>query len=110
MSNKEFYKFSENNDNEGEIWHFYFPMTKEEALHFWKIISEAESTAVDYNFPYIFENEIVPEAEVDVLVKHTDSGYMDTHNKQLKTIKPILELTINDFLEDDIFYKGAFFD
>lgn len=30
MSKTQFYRFTENNDNEGETWDFYFPMTEEE--------------------------------------------------------------------------------
>ncbi len=108
MSKTQFYRFTENNDNEGETWDFYFPMTEEEAKHFYGVFIQAETEVND--FPYSFEHDdILSEKEIDVLVKHSRSGYMAYHNKCLKTIKPILELTVDDFLEDDIFYKGGFF-
>lgn len=48
MSKTQFYRFTENNDNEGETWDFYFPMTEEEAKHFYGVFIQAETEVNDF--------------------------------------------------------------
>lgn len=95
-------KFTEVNDWEGETWHFWLPIEgNEDAL-------DALHSVLDTD-EYELDLTPVPEFEVDVLVKHTDTGYMAYHNKLAGT----LTLTGDDLekLEDTegkvgFFYKG----
>jgi hypothetical protein len=108
MTDKKFYTFSENNDHEGETWNFYISLTDEEAIHFSTVMEQASVEAEE--FPYEFDaKDTLTEKEVDFLVKRSRGGYMSEHNKVKSLKKPILELTTDDFLENDIFYKGDFF-
>jgi hypothetical protein len=74
-----FVKFTEINDYEGETWNFWLQLDGNEAelreLQTWL------NTFDDDGEIYQLDMTPVPESEVDTLVKHTDSGYMDTHNK-----------------------------
>lgn len=100
-------KFTENNEWEGEEWHFYIPIEGNEgALR--ELLDALESIGgEEEDSKYELDLTPIPENEVDILVKHTDSGYMDCHNKLsgVLTFKP-------DTLEDlkgtdkDPFYKG----
>jgi len=75
-----FIKFTESNQHEGERWHFYVPYHgNEEAVEKIKRYIAEKEEELDYI--YYFSDELIDEHEVDILVKHTDSGYMDQHNK-----------------------------
>lgn len=97
----QFVKFTENNEWEGEEWHFWIPLDgNEDAL-------ARLQKALDGSDEYSLDLTPVPEGEVDVLIKHTDQGYMDYHNKLTGTLR----LSEDDFAnlhgdDGDIFYKG----
>jgi len=64
----------EENDWEGETWKFYIQVDgNEEAM---EELSDIVSTHSEITL-----GDIIPESEVDILVKHSDSGYMAYHNK-----------------------------
>lgn len=97
---KQYYKFTEVNDWEGETWHFYIPVdgNKREIA---KLKKE-----VDGEF-YIVNDELLPENEVDILCKHSDGGYMTTHNK----LKGKLEIPNEKGRSiEDALYKGGICD
>ncbi len=74
-----FVKFTEHNDNEGEDWNFWLQLDGNESA-----ISDLASwlgTFDDDGESYELDLTPVPESEVDILVKHTSSGYMDYENK-----------------------------
>lgn len=76
-----FVKFTENNDNEGESWNFWLPVThnKKSLERLKKIVDLANSAGFDEAFE--LDMTEVAESEVDILVKHTDQGYMNYENK-----------------------------
>lgn len=99
---KKFLKLTEHNDNEGEDWNFYIQVDgNEKAID---ILNEVfEEDTCDF-----FEvGEVVPENEVDILVKHSDGGYMDYENK----VNGILDIPSGkgidpyDYYYDNL-YKG----
>lgn len=98
-------KFTENNEWEGETWHFYIPIEgNQEALA--QLSTELDEIDEE---PQRYEVDLtpLPEFEVDVLVKHTDCGYMHYHNK----LTGVLTLPAQVFedlkdLDNDPFYKG----
>lgn len=100
----DYVKFTEKNDWEGETWHFYIPTegNEDELTGLKEILNEVETGT------YELDLTPIPDAEVDVLVKHTDSGYMAYHNK----LAGLLMLT-PEILESfktagkDPFYKGG---
>lgn len=112
---KQFVKFREYNDNEGESWNFWLQLDDNEAEleKLDKVLNVAEMGG-EVNFSLDLKNPI-PESEVDILVKHTEGGYMDDHNKVTgKFTMPEIE-TEEDWEEipdelfeqiDDTFYKG----
>lgn len=101
--------FIEHNDHEGEIWKFYIPIEGNEIA-----LQQLGDILAQIDDEEMFELDKTPlsEFEVAVLVKHTESGYMDQHNKLKGT------LVITDDLPDepdsdrgqerlvDLFYKG----
>jgi hypothetical protein len=96
---RQFIKLTEHNDWEGESWNFYFPKANnEEALDF--ILSKIVN-----NEEYEIAEETIAESEVDILVKHTDSGYMDYENK-VNGILDINKLKSCDWENDNPLYKG----
>lgn len=107
MSAKEFYRITENNNNEGETWYFYVPMTTEEANHLFNLFNFAIDDWSD--FPYEISDPIA-EHTIDTLVEfaNDDGGYMNTHNKCVGATGSIILLTLEDILDDDILYKGSF--
>lgn len=96
-------KFTEENDWEGETWHFYLPIEgNETALATLRAYLDQEKSKGQYDFPYTLGTEPITEAEVDAFVKHSDSGYMMEHNK----IVGFLGDFDTDADPDDLFYKG----
>jgi hypothetical protein len=74
-----FVKFTEINDHEGESWNFWLQLDGNKTQ-----LKELESwlgTFDEYGESYKLDMEPVPEFEVDILVKHSDSGYMQYENK-----------------------------
>lgn len=94
--NKSYYKFTEHNDYEGETWHFYLPLTEEEVRYFNELEIDEDS--------YEFSDEPIEEKEVDILVKHSDSGYMANHNKVSEIKWEWISENLNE--DEDPFYKG----
>lgn len=76
-----FVKLTENNDNEGESWNFWLQLDQNGAQlsRLAKIIDLANDAGFDE--AYELDMTSVDESEVDILIKHTDSGYMDYENK-----------------------------
>ena len=99
-------RFTEENDWEGEKWHFYIPVPgNEEALSkLEKLISEK-----GYDDIYAFHKEMFTEAEVDVLVKYSEQGYMPHHNKLSGLLDYKSLLKAMDFVDEDKdpLYKGG---
>lgn len=112
---KYFVKFREYNDNEGESWNFWLQLdgNESELQDLDKLINTAEMGGSE-SFSLDMKNPI-HESEVDILVKHTEGGYMNDHNKVTGTFKcpdikinPEWEEIPDEFFEelDDTFYKG----
>ncbi len=99
MSDMEWYKFTEVNDNEGEEWNFYLLLNQEEVDHL--------QTLTDDYF-YTLDVEPIPESEVDILVKHSsDDGYMPEHQKVGRPRINILDIDPESLEENDVLYKGG---
>lgn len=106
-----FVKFTEHNDNEGEDWNFWLQLDGNEDQ-----LNELASwlgTFDDDGESYELDMTPVPETEVDILVKHTDQGYMDYENKVTGTfVCPQPSQTAENDPDDawewlnDNFYKG----
>jgi hypothetical protein len=94
---KEYIKFNEYNDNEGEDWNFYLQAegNEKEIEKLKNLINEADESET-----YIVTN-FIKENEVDVLVKHSDSGYMMFENKVTG------KMNIPENFEVDNLYKGG---
>lgn len=94
---KEYIKYEEYNDNEGEDWNFYLQAegNEKEIEKLKNLIDEAEQQET-----YRITN-FLPENEVDILVKHSDSGYMMFENKITGIMK------IPEGFEVDDLYKGG---
>lgn len=111
-----FIKFTEENDGEGETWHFYLQYEGNEAalerLHFLlkQIAKEVES-----DLPYsLSDNEQLPESTVNILVEHANNkgSYALAHTK-LTGRMTIPEKLINDPHEkalEHALYKGSIAD
>ena len=109
-----FVRFRESNDNEGESWNFWLQLDGNEA-ELQKLQDALDNN--DLEDAYSLNMTAVPESEVDILVKHSDSGYMTYENKvtgKFKMPEPKLDgdgLIAN--YEDaneyyfDTFYKGG---
>lgn len=96
-------KFSEENDQEGETWHFYLPVYGNEVeLEKLRQYLTAAQDDVTWDLAYQLGTDLIPESEVDILVKHADDGYMSQHNKVSGL------LTTPDFdPHHDPLYKGG---
>lgn len=94
---KEYIKFNEYNDNEGEDWNFYLQAegNEKEIEKLKNLIDEADESETYRVTNFIKENE------VDVLVKHSDSGYMMFENKVTG------KMNIPENFEVDNLYKGG---
>lgn len=102
-----FVKFTEHNDNEGESWNFWLQYDGNEAQL--KQLQSWLGTLDDDNDQYELDMTLVAEAEVDILVKHSDIGYMNYENKVTGTFTcPEFIDKGNDSWEQlaDFFYKG----
>ena len=75
--------FKEMNDHEAETWRFYIPIEgNEDAIETLRCLidPEAEGNRDACLYDYEFGG-ICPENEVDILVKHSQGGYMAAHTK-----------------------------
>lgn len=106
--NREFYHITEHNDWEGETWKFY--LVKEGNEKFMDKLKKAVEKHDEYGDTLEIGDELVPESEVDILVKHATNGYMKTHNKVDKIIDPkvIQTRTAEKFFQ--CVNKGGLFD
>lgn len=110
-----FVKFNEYNDNEGERWNFWLQLegNEDELSKLSHILSTIEGGGeVWYTLDM---SDPLDESEVDILVKHGGSGYMNNNNK-VKGKFTCPELDVDAFVDeipdsaweflDDNFYKG----
>lgn len=89
MNNRRFVKFIERNEWEGETWVHWLQVEGNEAelTKLWNLLADAQSEEGDEDteepeFELVdFEKETLSEEHVDVLVKHTECGYMAAHTK-----------------------------
>lgn len=71
-------QLTENNDWEGETWHFYIPIEGNEAT----LDRLADTLTLMADEAFELELAPIPEMEVDILVKRGgDTSYMAAHNK-----------------------------
>lgn len=98
----DFITLIENNDNEGETWRFYLQLTGNEIAidNLKDLITGDEWVAESFEF-----GEVIPESEVNVLVKHTNSGYMDYENKVVGRLE--YEQPQDSEQLTDMLYKGG---
>lgn len=104
-----FVKLTENNDNEGESWNFWLQLDgNEDGL---KELQTWLNTFDDNGEEYELNLTPVDESEVDTLVKHSGSGYMNYENKVVGTFKlpAITDKSEENGYEwlNDNFYKGG---
>lgn len=95
---QEYFRFTEENDNEGETWNFFVPLTDEQ---------EAKLRAAIANWDcYKLDAKRYSEAEVQRFMKHEAcTSYMPKYNR----CAPLNEAIPVDLEENDIFYKGGAF-
>ena len=105
-----FVKFTEHNDHEGESWNFWLQHDGNET-ELSKLKTFLAENDLEDNPGYELDMNLVDEHEIDILVKHSDQGYMDYNNKV--TGKFTMPEYVDDGLEDsafefagDHFYKG----
>lgn len=104
-----FAKFTENNDHEGETWHFWLQLGGQNTREFKRL--EALLDELDPNGEqYSLDMTPVDESEVDILVKHSEQGYMLQHNKVTGNfVCPTIIIDSDDAIEelDQELYKGG---
>lgn len=102
---QQYYVFVEHNENEGETWCFYVPMTQQEADH----LADVLDAATELEDKYSFSGPIMEE-HIDTLLKYGNegSGYFKAHTKCSGTMLDIMSLEIDIDADelDDHFYKG----
>lgn len=107
-----FVKLTEINDHEGESWHFWLQLDgNEEQL---KLLANDIDAFDEYGEFLELNMTPVDESEVDILVKHTNQGYMNYQNKVVGVFTcPKSPESIYDDEESgyewltDHFYKGG---
>lgn len=105
---KNYVKFIERNEWEGETWRFYIPLEgNESALKELEaaLRSAGGESSAEY---YELSMKPIPESKVDALVEHSGDGYMAYHNKLAGTltIAPGVLALLASY-KDDPFYKGG---
>lgn len=99
MEERLWYKFTENNDWEGETWNFYILLTQAEYEHLATLVDDE---VYELSGP-------IEEEYIDKKVKYQDDdGYMPKHNKCGIPRNNVLDVTFEQTEEDDPFYKGKF--
>ena len=98
----DYVKWTEINDWEGETWNFYIPFWGNTSAVYLLITMLPEYSS------YKLCPNLIPEDEVDILIKHVgENGYMPEHNK----MKGIIDRTKFENLDADhfesLFYKGG---
>lgn len=77
-----FVQFTEYSEHEGETWRFWLQTTGNEAeLEKLQALLAREEAEQEADPAYELDTEFTPEAEVDVLVKHSMAGYMEYEHK-----------------------------
>jgi hypothetical protein len=102
-----FVKLTENNEHEGETWHFYIPYEgNEEAIG--QLFEAIALLDQDVDEEHSLDMTPIPEVEVDILVKHADTGYMANHNKLtgVLTLPDDFDEKMADEYADPL-YKGS---
>lgn len=100
--NKQWYKFTENNDWEGETWHFFVKLTEEEAKYLSNLVQDER-----LEDSYSFSLKVYPEEHIDIMVQESDEGYMPQYNKCSGPFKKSV-LLVTPEEADEEFYKGKF--
>jgi len=90
-----FLQYWEINEHEGERWRFWLQLDgNSEAINLLEgLIHDDES--------YLLTDETASEEEVDILVKWSDSGYMQNENKVTG------RLVVPEDFDEDALYKGG---
>lgn len=108
-----FVKFTEYNDHEGESWNFWlqFDGNEQQIDKLLSLLKEFDGRDDCYEL----DLKTVDESEVDILVKHTGSGYYPYNNKvvgeffcptiETELLKDEFEDQAFEWLDDN-FYKG----
>lgn len=101
---RQYLKLTENNDWEGETWHFFVPVEgNEEAL---KLLREKVASFGGEEFEV--DQRLYPESEVDLLVKNAEVGYLREYYKlEGKVLTQKLREIIADEDFTEKFYKGG---
>lgn len=81
-----FVKFRENNDNEGESWNYWLQYNGNEN-ELQKLKDYIDVNKDYFDVSYVLDMTPVSQYEVDVLVKHSDSGYNQYENRITGTYK-----------------------
>lgn len=102
MEELNWYKFTENNDNEGERWNFYLLLTNAEYEHLSQLVDDYGDES------YTLHSKVFTEDQVNILVENGDDGYMPSDNKIGRPKNSVLELTLEALEDYDEFYKGQF--
>jgi hypothetical protein len=99
----DYVKFTEENDWEGETWHFYIPVDGNQ-LTLSVLAAALETSPIE---SYTLDLTPIPESEVDTLVKHTEVGYTADHTK-LSGVLLLAPDTVDQLsaYDTDPFYKG----
>lgn len=97
MSDRTFTRLTEENDWEGETWHFYIPTQGNEE----NLAKLAALVATDGRFDV--EEQQFTEAEIDTLIAYgDDTDYLHAHNKLSGTLAEVSDV--------DTLYKGGITD
>jgi hypothetical protein len=95
-----FISLIENNDHEGETWRYWLQVDGNEN-QIEQLRALIDGSGEEETYELADADDIVPEFEVDVLVKHTECGYTTYENKVTG------RLTIPDDVDIDVLYKGG---
>ncbi len=115
LSTKPYVRFEEFNDHEGEEWNFFInKFGNEKFLESLKNALDRVGKQEQYELPYKLYDGEIPEYEVDILVKYTPSGYMDTFQAVDICVSDdiISKLDATNSREDleNLLYKGRVFE
>lgn len=115
---KQYRRFNEKNDHEGETWAYWLQVDGNELEldKLRQLIEGAEApennggepSEEPYDSPYTLTDTVIPGFEVDVLVEHADTGtgYTAAHTKLSGTFT-CPEQAADIMGLDDLFYKGS---
>ena len=97
---KRYFRFTENNENEGENWNFYVPLTEAQREKLAALINGSEAY-------FLSDKPLTEEAVYKKLRRPCRTGYMCDENKCSSKFKLPEKI---DWDNDDPFYKGQFWD